>query len=289
MPKKLAELTPDAALSLPEDKAVRAEISRLADVAYVDKHYGDGQPYNLDRCIMQLTLGAEMTRSGAILAGRALINVQAHEDAPTFAAVVEKTGVGKRMAYTYISAAAMAGHNSDLQKLPLHKLEILFSLPEAQRAALQSAGVAGALTIDAIDKMPLEELRRTVRKLKERLATGEEQVDELKRRVEAATTGGGTSEEFKKYMSMARMGLAFIKSLNLSEIELDVLEFELVAQKALLADLDARVHPENYPVNPASERGKYEGRQRAQRNLKPVTPAEPANGSADDSEEDDAE
>ncbi|MCK7580913.1 MAG: hypothetical protein MZV65_38385, partial [Chromatiales bacterium] len=48
------------------------------------------------------------------------------------------------------------------------------------------------------------------------------------------------------YISMARMEQA-AKELDLTEIELDALEFELVALKALFADLDARVHPENYP------------------------------------------
>jgi len=257
-------------------KSLSAEMVRLqTNKVEALKRFGDGQPYDRERLVEKARTCSMNLMLSAIEAGRALILIQAHEEHGAFLQALDSIGISTATAYRYVHAAMVVGDNKNMEKLSLRKTEILYSLPEAKLKTLQEKGALDRHSVDDLDALPEDKLRDLVRKYRDRLKKGEEQVGKIKSELKAAREGAGTvSEEFSRFVSMARMGLASIATMpDLTEVERDALEREVIALKSLFAKLDRRVHPELYPVDGDVELGKREASARARKNIKPVTPA----------------
>jgi hypothetical protein len=164
-----------------------ARRKRAAELAV----YGDGvefTPETLQAATVRLRKLAQLQALAVLEMGRALVWVRENlGDGADFDAWLEASefAFSRGTAYRYMAVARRLGkHLSDggpLAALPAAKLYALLELPDQELAEI-AAGTS-EVTPDAVDRMTATELRREVRRLKERVETGTEQVRSLKHQV----------------------------------------------------------------------------------------------------------
>lgn len=161
---------PAAKSNLPalNDAAV-AEASAAADqqakrLAQVDALYGDGLPYSRERLITDIRSHMGRAAIDMLEAGKKLILLKEREPHGEFIESVRACGIELRLAQRLMQAAVKflpnAKHVSHLTQSKLLDLAIL---DDQEIVELTQGGTVVGLTLEAIDRMSVGELRKALR------------------------------------------------------------------------------------------------------------------------------
>lgn len=267
-PKKLQKIAADVDAATRKQLAeVNAELAKLErDKKAVEKKFGDGDEYNYDRLIAKASGFMAQAQLSFIEVGRCLLRIKAGETVEAYQQGLDRIGIARSTAYMYIRAAVRFGQTDRLKALPLRKLDILGQLTEGEIRDLDQKGSLGELTVDDLDRMSAEELRRTLRaerarELKRR-KKAEEQFYQVKNERDHLRDNAGTSPEYDRYSGAATRAIAKIINMDLSAVDVAALDQFMQITGAQLAQLSKRAHPENWTMDCEVEQGKIEAADR---------------------------
>ena len=135
-----------------------------ADIETAERLYSDGLPYEIDRIENEIKFYQDQAGQSLIEMGKRLIRIKAHEDHGRFMRAIKNVGMADRSVNYAMAAARMFSNSPTLANLGQSKVKALTVLDEESIKILEDGGEAKGITLDAIDKMSVRELRETLRK-----------------------------------------------------------------------------------------------------------------------------
>lgn len=149
--------------------------------------YSDNLPYDRNRIIEETKFFLKHEVVAKYEAGKRLILLREQEGVQTFAQILGKNfpGLSRRHAYNYISFAQKITQLPKIRDFAEGEgnfskcLALLESLDEDELAALEAGEPIAGKTLDEIDKMTVRELKKALRKEKEKNQPLTEQVAAL--------------------------------------------------------------------------------------------------------------
>jgi hypothetical protein len=161
------EQTDAAADANINDRAL-VEAGQAADIhaqqlALVSRKYAIDMPYEYERFIARgrelvVETGMRMMELGLIL-----IHVREHEAHGQFLSALERIGVAPRFAQRAMQAAVKLSERPRIQDLGVSKALELVAEDDETLDMLEAGGTLAGLTLDAIDRMSVRELKATLR------------------------------------------------------------------------------------------------------------------------------
>lgn len=169
------------------------ETQRLMEI---DATYGDGLPYDRNRIIHEAEFYLQQSAGAMLEAGRRLIVLKEHEAYGSFLEALDQLALAPRAAQKMMQAAVkFSGSKAPLTAhLGKTKLLELISEDDEDLEALAEGGTLAGHTLDEIERMSAGELRKALRKEREKrqhdqetheqlLASKNRKVDELDRKL----------------------------------------------------------------------------------------------------------
>jgi len=134
-------------------------------LATIDATYGDGLPYDPQRLINEARFYLQQSADAMLEAGKRLIVLKEHEQHGEFTHALEQIGIHPRAAQRMMQAAVkFSGSNATLAShLDKSKLLELMIEEDDDLEALANGGTLAGLTLDEIDRMTRDELRKALR------------------------------------------------------------------------------------------------------------------------------
>lgn len=158
------------------ESAGHAMTQHSQDLRVIDMQFAVDGDYDYHRIDSMTPAAVQMYGSSGIWLGRAMNLIKEHEAKGALTAYLQKHGLQERSARRLMAAARRFG-SSDERKLLAGRLGIskaieLMSEDDDTLDALEGGGTLAGLTLDAIDRMTVRELKATLR------AEREERADE---------------------------------------------------------------------------------------------------------------
>jgi DNA repair exonuclease SbcCD ATPase subunit len=165
--------TPRDALHFAEEERNNKQIAAARNLAVIDKKYGNGEPYNLDRLIVETRTHLSTSHESYRLAGRNLKLIKEHEEQENgpghFHKALERIGVEPRRAQEMILVAERFDDRPTLASLGTTKLLLMATLQEEVLDELEKGGTVGEVSKDDLEKMTSREAKAAARKLRQEL------------------------------------------------------------------------------------------------------------------------
>jgi hypothetical protein len=153
--------------------AVSKEVLAVArmdeDIKAAEELYADGMPYELERIENEIRFYQGQAGSALLEMGKRLIRIKAHEGHGGFMKTLENLGVASRSANYAMAAARRFSNSPTLANLDSSKMKALSVLDDDEIENLERGATVHGMTLDAIGKMTMRELRENLRKEKDAL------------------------------------------------------------------------------------------------------------------------
>jgi len=160
----------------PEAKALD---KMQADIETVERLYGDGMPYELDRIENEIKFYMTQTAQALFESGKRFLLIKTHEKHGDYIAALERIGVPQTTAAYAMAVVKRFGSNRPaLGDLGSAKLKMLTVFEEKDIAEYVKGGPLGEISHDDVAKMTTRELEAEVRKLREKVKKTEAVVKE---------------------------------------------------------------------------------------------------------------
>ena len=252
-------------------KKITREMKTLErDAELVEKRFGDGEPYNYEKTILKVESAKQLATDAFIELGRCLLRIKAQETQGQFLKALERVNVAQSTAYRYMTVAIKFGDTQNLKSLPLRKLDVLGQLTEGEIKDLDKKGSLGKIKADELDRMSAEELRKVIRKERDRelkrRKKGEQQYFQVKQELDHLKSNSGTSVEFDRTTGAILRGMTDILEMELGEVDKKALEKFLILLDESANNINKRTFPEKWEDHPDGnvELGKIEAKDRAE-------------------------
>jgi len=137
---------------------------KRADIELVERLYGDGMPYELDRIENETKFYLAQTAQSLFEAGKRFLRIQTHEKHGDFLTSLERIGVPVRTAYYAIAAVKKFDSNLPaLANLGSAKIKMLTIFNETDIKEYAEGGPLGNIPHDDVETMTTRELREAIR------------------------------------------------------------------------------------------------------------------------------
>lgn len=180
--------------ALEQNRQITAEeTQRLMEI---DSTYGDGLPYDCTRIIHETRFYLNQSAEAMLEAGKRLILLKEHERHGDFIKALDQIGIAPRGAQKMMQAAVkFSGAKAPLvAHLGATKMLDLLTEDDEDLEALAEGGTLAGHTLDEVERMSVSELRKALRKEREKrqhdqetheqlLASKNRKVDELDRKL----------------------------------------------------------------------------------------------------------
>ena len=158
------------------------------NIEIAERLYSDGMLYDIDRIENEIRFYQEQAGLSLIEMGKRFIRIKAHEDHGRFMRTLENVGIAQRSANYAMAAARKFSNSPTLANLDSSKTKALSVLDDDSIQTLEDGGAVAGVTLDAIEKMSVRELRETLRKERDKRKKVEDVVKEkLRQRDEQIT------------------------------------------------------------------------------------------------------
>lgn len=147
-----------------EGRANQLILQREHNLVIIDKKFGDGQPYSLERAIAQADFYINACAASYLEAGRILAQIKEHEEHGNFLNALQRLDMSPRTAQRMIQVALKFSGASPLARLSSTKLLELVTEDDDDLEALATGGTLAGLKLDDIDRMGSRELKAALRK-----------------------------------------------------------------------------------------------------------------------------
>jgi len=148
----------------PPSAEIMAVAKMAEDIQTADELYGDEMPYELERIENEVRFYQDRAGTALLEMGRRLIRIKAHEGRGKFLESLERLGMAPRSAQYAMLAARKFSNAPTLAHLEPSKVKALTVLDEDDIKTLESGGEVRGMTLDAVDRMTMSELRTNLRK-----------------------------------------------------------------------------------------------------------------------------
>ena len=145
------------------DRAGSEAAEHAQHIAVIEQTYGMDLPYQLDIYVAAIRQRAAESAMRLIEIGRLLILIREREPTPVYMSALERCGITPRFAQRAIQTAVKLADRAEIQALGVSKALELLSEDDDALDALADGGTVAGLTLDDIDRMPVSELRKTLR------------------------------------------------------------------------------------------------------------------------------
>jgi len=138
-----------------------------ADIEMIERLYGDGMPYELDRIENETKFYLAQTAQSLFEAGKRFLRIKAHEKHGDYYAALERIGVPPTTAEYAMAVVKKFGSNpharGDLEDLGASKLRMLTVFEEKDISEYVNGGSLGSIPHDDVEAMTTRELREAIR------------------------------------------------------------------------------------------------------------------------------
>lgn len=254
------QIGPEFVSQTPHDAFYEAEKVRNTqlivdekELARIDKEFGDGEPYDEDRIIVETKTYLATSHHAYLEAGRRLLLLKAHTDhdgsTGGFHRALERVGIEPRTAQRLMLVARKFGARPALATLGQSKLLALAALQEEVLDELEDGGKVGDSNKDDLRLMSKRELEELVKKERQRrtdeaaaseklLTSKDDKLNKMERELIERTTrvkswNGVVTELSKNVMDMSLGAIMHIQHLReqVNQVLLEAENFDLSDQE----------------------------------------------------------